>query len=101
MLYVRGEETENLYGISPEKVRRVVDEGGRLSKQELLQCRVRYLSDGVVLGTRSFVEEVFAKHRDQFGIKRKSGARAMKYGDWGGLCTMRDLRLQVLDVTTD
>jgi hypothetical protein len=79
----------------------VVDEGGRLSKQELLQCRVRYLSDGVVLGTRSFVEEVFAKHRDQFGIKRKSGARAMKYGDWGGLCTMRDLRLQVLDVTTD
>ena len=101
MLYVRGEETEKRYGISPEKVRQVVDEGGRLSKQELLQCRVRYLSDGVVLGTRSFVEEVFAKNRDQFGLKRKTGARAMKYGDWGGLCTMRDLRMQVLDVTTD
>jgi hypothetical protein len=74
----------------------VVDEGGRLSKQELLQCRVRYLSDGVVLGTRSFVEEVFAKNRNQFGLKRKTGARAMKYGDWGGLCTMRDPRMQVI-----
>ena len=96
MLYVRGEKTEKRHGISPRKVRQVVDEGGQLSKQELMQCRVRYLSDGVVLGSRSFVEEIFAKHRDQFGLKRKTGARAMKYGDWGGLCTMRDLGLQVL-----
>jgi len=50
----------------------------------------------VVLGTRSFVEEVFAKNRDQFGLKRKTGARTMKYGDWGGLCTMRDPRMQVI-----
>jgi hypothetical protein len=96
MLYVRGEQTEKRHGISPQKVRQVVDEGGRLSKQELLQCRVRYLTDGVVMGTRSFVEEVFAKHREQFGLKRKTGARPMKYGDWDGLCTMRDLRLQVI-----
>ncbi len=97
MLYARGERTENRHGISPQKVRQVLDEGGRLSKQELLQCRVRYLSDGVVMGSRSFVEEVFAKHRDQFGLKRKTGARPMKYGDWGGLCTMRDLRQQVIN----
>jgi hypothetical protein len=74
----------------------VVEEGGKLSKQELLQCRVRYLSDGVVLGSKTFVEEVFVKHRDQFGLKRKTGARPMKYGNWDGLCTMRDLREQVL-----
>jgi hypothetical protein len=61
-----------------------------------MQCRVRYLSDGAVLGTRSFVEEIFEKHREQFGLKRKSGARPMKFGDWGGLCTMRDLKLQVI-----
>jgi len=42
------------------------------------------------------VEEVFAKNRDQFGLKRKTGARTMKYGDWGGLCTMRDPRMQVI-----
>ena len=96
MLYARGEKTEKRHGISPQKVRQVAEEGGRLSKQELLQCRIRYFSDGVVLGSRRFVEEVFAKHRDQFGLKRKTGARSMKFGDWDGLCTMRDLRLQVI-----
>jgi len=54
-----------------------VERGGRLSPAELMQCRVRYLSDGAVLGTRSFVEEIFEKHREQFGLKRKSGARPM------------------------
>ena len=96
MLYVRGEKTEKRHGISPGKVRQVVEEGGKLSRQELMQCRVRYFTDGVVIGTRGFVEEVFAKHRNQFGHKRKTGARPMKYGDWEGLCTMRDLRKQVI-----
>jgi len=96
MLFVKGEKTEDRHGISPQKVRQVVDQGGKLSLQELMQCRVRYLSDGVVLGSRSFVEEVFANHRDQFGHKRKTGARPMKYGDWDGLCTIRDLRNEIL-----
>ena len=96
ILYVRGEKTGKRHGISPRKVRQVVERGGRLSPAELMQCRVRYLSDGAVLGTRSFVEEIFEKHREQFGLKRKSGARPMKFGDWGGLCTMRDLKLQVI-----
>jgi len=62
---------------------------------------VRYFTDGVVIGTRGFVEEVFAKHRNQFGHKRKTGARPMKYGEWEGLCTVRDLRSMVVSVTTD
>jgi REP element-mobilizing transposase RayT len=96
MLYARGEKSEQRHGISPQKVRQVLEDGGQLSRSELMQCRVRYLSDGVVLGSKTFVEEVFAKHRDQFGLKRKTGARPMKFGDWDGLCTMRDLRKQVL-----
>jgi len=96
MIYVRGEHSVKRHGISPARVRQVIDEGGVLSRQELMQCRVRYFSDGLVLGTRAFVEGVFAKQRDQFGAKRKSGARPMRYGDWDGLCTMRDLRRRVL-----
>jgi hypothetical protein len=30
--------------------------------------------------------------RGDFGLKRKTGARKPKYGQWGDLCTMRDLR---------
>ena len=33
---------------------------------------------------------------DEFGLKRRTGARGMKFGDWNGLCTMRDLRKQVV-----
>ena len=66
-------------------MRQVVEKGGGLSPAERVQFRVRYLSDGAELGTRSFVEEIFEKHREQFGLKRKSGARPMKSGDWGGL----------------
>ncbi len=95
-LFERGMETEGRAGISAEKVRAAVAGDAELSLGELLHCRVRYFSDGVVLGSRSFVEEVFAAHREEFGLKRKTGARAMRFGDWGGLCTMRDLRETVI-----
>ena len=70
-------------GVSREKVRAAVEGAAELSLGEMLHCRVRYFSDGVVLGSRGFVEEVFAKHREQFGVKRKTGARKMRGGDWG------------------
>jgi len=99
-LYIRGERSEKRHGISPEKVRKVIDERGKLSPQELMQCRVRYLSDGVALGSKNFVENVFAMNREQFGPRRKTGARPMKYGDWGGLCTMRDLQCTIYEKFT-
>jgi hypothetical protein len=80
--------------IDREKIQEVLDAGGRLSKAELLQCKVRYFSDGVVLGSKTFVEDIFQKHRVEFGIKRKTGARKPRFGEWGPLCTMRDLRLK-------
>ena len=76
----------------------MLDKDGKLSEAQVLRCRVRYFSDGVVLGSKAFVEDVFQKHRGEFGLKRKTGARAMKRSQWGGLCTMRDLRLEVVTV---
>lgn len=80
------------------QVMKVVDEGGQLTRAEALRCRVRYFSDGVVLGSREFVAEMFGRHRDQFGRKRCSGPRTMKWSDWGGLCTIRELRKDVVTV---
>ena len=79
-------------GISAEVVERVLNENGRLSRAELLRCRVRYFSDGVALGSRDFVNGVFEHFRSNFGPKRNSGARALRFGDWGGLCSARDLK---------
>jgi len=86
--------------INADKIKKVIEKGGKLSKAELLHCKVRYLSDGVVLGGKAFVEDVFQKHRSEFGAKRKTGARKPRYGQWNGLCTMRDLRLNPVSLPT-
>lgn len=85
-------------GFSRERVEEILKEGGKLGLADVLRCRVRYFSDGVVLGSKEYVNEVFSKHREDFGLKRKTGARGMRKGEWGGLCTMRDLRLEVVSV---
>ena len=103
-LYIRGEEQvladgRVRRGFKAKDVARVLREGGELSRSELLRCRVRYFSDGVALGCREFVEQVYRQHRDQFGVRRRDGARAMRGGEWGGLCTVRDLRMSVISVS--
>ena len=64
--------------------------GRKLSRGELLRCRVRYFTEGMVLGSKSFVEGVFAQRREWFGVKRKSGARGLPLAG-GGLCSLRGL----------
>ena len=76
---------------TPEEVKAMPENDGKLDRNELLRCRVRYFSDGVALGSPSFVEEVFENNRNLFSEKRKNGARKMRGGDWNDLCTLRDL----------
>ena len=44
----------------------------------MLRFRVRYFTDGAVIGSRAFVDEVFARCRERFGARRKSGARKLR-----------------------
>ncbi len=78
------------------KAREVLAKGGRLSRSELLRCRVAYFTGGAVLGTREFVDGFFERRREWFGERRKDGARTMRGGDWGGLTSLRDLRRDVI-----
>ena len=80
-------------GLSVEQVEQIVKERGELPLQDVLRCRVRYFSDGVAIGSKAFVDEVFRLHRDNFGPKRTDGARPLRFAAWGGLCAARDLRL--------
>jgi hypothetical protein len=43
----------------------------------LMRCRIRYFTDGAVIGSRSFVDEAFTSARERSGSKRKSGARKL------------------------
>jgi REP element-mobilizing transposase RayT len=78
-------------GISPEEVRRTWSEGGSVPLAVLLRCRVRYFTDGLVVGSREFVEDYFQRQKEHFGKKRRTGARKMRGGEWEGLHTFRDL----------
>ncbi len=90
-LFSTGEKTAARAGIEAAKIKKVIEEGGELARYELLRCRVRYFSDGVALGSRLFVEEVFENHRSLFGERRKTGARRLRGGDWAGLYSLRNL----------
>ena len=64
--------------IPREKALEVLARGGKLSQADYLRCKVRYFSDGAVIGGKAFVDEMFAAFRDRFGPKRKDGARPMR-----------------------
>ncbi len=86
---------ERKKAIRQELVEQVLKDEGELSQAQVLRLKIRYFSDGLVIGSAEFVEAFFNKHRDQFGEKRKTGARAMKGFGQSGLAVVRDLRKQV------
>ena len=81
--------------LSKEQIRAKLDKEGLLPLPTLLRLKVRYMTDGAVLGSREFVNETFRRFRAHFGKRRKDGARPMKGADWGGLMVLRALRRDV------
>jgi putative transposase len=65
-------------GLIGESVRAVLAERGKLSAAELVRLRVRYFSDGAILGSKAFVEGIFESQREQFSPKRKRGAKRIQ-----------------------
>jgi hypothetical protein len=81
-------------GISPEKVREVFAQKGKLGWGDYVRCRVRYFTDGAVIGSRGWVNQVFEDHRQRFGPKRKDGARKFRFLNDATLFGLRDLRVE-------
>jgi putative transposase len=64
----------------------------------MLRHRVRYFTDGAVIGGKEFVNETFAAARERFTAKRKDGARRLRGNGKsaaGVLWSVRDLRVRV------
>ena len=115
MLLEEGEEkTREVVNEQGESVTKVVRKGmatgkvaaelGQLATgrdvalRQMLRWRVRYFTDGAVIGSKEFVESLFTQCRERFGPKRKSGARKMRGRAAGAaerLWTARDLRLGI------
>ena len=64
----------------------------------MLMKRVRYFTDGAVIGSKGFVNEAFAGARGRFTERRKDGARRMRGSGApaaGTLWSVRDLRVGI------
>ncbi len=107
---VKADETtgsEGRLGMPVEEAEAVLEEmeaSGRARQlSEALRRKVRYFTDGAVIGSAEFVEGVFVrlKAEGRLGRKRTSGARKMRGADFGGLCSLRDLRVKALGERAD
>jgi len=82
-LYIKGAELTDTngeivcLGFTEEQINAVRDAEGHLPLPVYLLQRVRFLSDGAILGSRAFVDEVFSQRRAWFSPKRRSGARRL------------------------
>jgi hypothetical protein len=80
-------------GLSERTMARLEGEGG--IRTELLMRRVRHLTDGVILGSRGFIDGWFERNRNWFGgssrEQRKTGARPIGK-EWRELYNLRQLR---------
>ncbi len=66
-----------------------------LAYAKMLRSRIRYFTDGAVIGSREFVNSAFESARERFGPKRKDGARKFRGNGEparGILWSARDLR---------
>jgi putative transposase len=93
-LYVRGGNSgrADKRALDPEVIKAELARGGELALGQILRLRIRHLTDGVILGSKGFVDETWMKHRDKFGARRKSGARPIRGAPIPGIAVLRDLQ---------
>ena len=80
---------------SREEVKAMIASGEVVPWTEAMRCRVRYFTDGGVLGSRGFVDAFFQSYRDKFGARRVDGARKLRGIAIGDVFCLRALRVEV------
>src|SRR6478735_7709313 len=92
-------ERKTRVGIDARKVWEERKRGGRLPLHVMLRLRSRYLVEGAVVGRSEFVKRVTggsaASSAHGAASTGKSGKK-MRFGEWGGLHSLRDLRVDVV-----
>ena len=79
--------------IALEEYMRALRTGGKLPRTTVLRCRLRYFTDGAVLGTQAFVAEQLTRLRSQSGPFDRTAPRLLpELTDWSELATLRKLR---------
>ena len=70
-------------------------ETGDVSKTEILRCRVRYFSDGKILGSAEFVREVSSRLLSPHDYKYPKQPKRLIGADWGDLSVFGSMRARL------
>ena len=76
-------------------VRVIEEEGGVLSMAVAMRCRVRYFTDGLVLGSAEFLHELTEEVQRVCERKFPPKANPMKGANWGDISVMQSLREKI------
>ncbi len=85
LLFGTGEETSVRQGFSRDAVSRVEALKGEISSGTALRKRIRYLSEGVIVGSRTFIDGWLTGNRWRFGERSLSSGAHRRLPDLGGL----------------
>lgn len=90
-LYVKGSDPRKGRTFTEAAVKKVRVSQGELSKAERLRCRLRYMTQGVIIGTRTFVEAEYAqwKGSSKGRATQESAVASTDFEDAEGLCALR------------
>lgn len=79
-------------------VQRVVEQqNGEVPLAQRLLCRIRYFTDGVILGSQGFVESHLGRLKQKLGCRRPRAATRLTALGTAGLWVFRDLRVRASD----
>ena len=90
LLFGKGEGKETKPGFTPEAVAQVFAEKGALKPWEQAGQRLRWLTDGAVIGSKAYVEDLRLRLHGKLGIK--GIPRVSKADQTGTICTLRAWR---------
>jgi REP element-mobilizing transposase RayT len=87
-----------LSGEEREKAIKILEkEDAVLPRSTVLRCRVRYFTDGAILGSREFVRGYSGIWQMEKGRKRPPKVNALRGADWQGLACLKGLRQAVFE----
>lgn len=91
-IYIGVVQNEDRKGFSEEKLEDVMKHGGDLAFSEKIKTRLRYLTDGVAIGSKEFIEDFIDKHARLLAQGRKSKGVVMDKSKEGNIYSFRNVR---------
>jgi len=75
-----------------EEVLQVWEQGGQLSLAQMLRLKVKWLTEGLVLGSKEFVQEMYEELWAPHQKRPRVACWPLEGADWGGLVCLKKIK---------